>query len=134
MYVSLIKFTTQLPDIGFCFEGNTYGSRFGCYDGEADGKDCAESYTADVFVYGCVSSIIDRALDSLSEGSRATGRHTVHRTTVASAGGGGGEQKWPHKDPSCRRCFYFEVLNRIGSTESLLFPCMAYGNIIFGRR
>lgn len=42
----------QLPDVGFCFEGDTYGSRFGCFDGDADGKDCAESFTGDVFVYG----------------------------------------------------------------------------------
>lgn len=41
----------QLPDVGFCFEGDTYGSRFGCFD-KADGKDCADSYNGDVFVYG----------------------------------------------------------------------------------
>ncbi|CAM9944545.1 unnamed protein product [Ectocarpus sp. 12 AP-2014] len=42
----------QLPDVGFCFEGDTYGSRFGCFDGDADGEDCADSYIADAFVYG----------------------------------------------------------------------------------
>ena len=47
-------FGRQLPDVGFCFEGDTYGSRFGCFDGDADGKDCADSYTGDVFVYGYV--------------------------------------------------------------------------------
>ena len=46
-------FGRQLPDVGFCFEGDTYGSRFGCFD-EADGKDCADSYIGDVFVYGWV--------------------------------------------------------------------------------
>ena len=43
----------QLPDVGFCFEGDTYGSRFGCFDA-TDGKDCADSYTGDAFVYGWV--------------------------------------------------------------------------------
>eukprot|EP00752_Nemacystus_decipiens_P012551 g11115.t1 len=42
----------QLPDVGFCFEGDTYGSRFGCFDGDANGMDCAASYIGDVFVYG----------------------------------------------------------------------------------
>lgn len=47
--------TLQLPDVGFCFEGDTYGARFGCFDGDADGKDCADSYKADVFIYGYVA-------------------------------------------------------------------------------
>lgn len=42
----------QLPDVGFCFEGDMYGSRFACFDGDANGKDCADSFKADVFVYG----------------------------------------------------------------------------------
>lgn len=45
----------QLPDVGFCFEGDTYGSRFGCFDGDADGKACTASLMGDAFVYGWVS-------------------------------------------------------------------------------
>ncbi|CAN0017935.1 unnamed protein product [Sphacelaria rigidula] len=48
----LVKEPFQLPDVRFCFDGETHGAKVGCWSEGSDGVACAESFVGQAFVYG----------------------------------------------------------------------------------